>query len=108
LVSTYGPSVKTGSPSFAVTLHSAVEASIPPVAEDEDAGDLHLLDHGSDGGGLLAHLLQREVGHPLVVECDQIFRHCRFLSGRTRASWWLLCCSGHDGRRTPTPRTAAL
>jgi hypothetical protein len=30
LVSTYGPSVKIGSPSLASTLHTAVDASIPP------------------------------------------------------------------------------
>jgi hypothetical protein len=49
------------------------------VAEDEDTGGRHLLDHGPGGRASLAHFLQCELGHPLVVEGDQVQRHLMLL-----------------------------
>src|SRR6266571_5575445 len=75
------------------------------VAEDEDTGDRHLLDQGPSGRAPFAHLLQREVGHPLVVEGDQVQRHLKLLcsrAARTAAPHLL-----HERARvdtTPRPR----
>src|SRR6266571_74482 len=75
------------------------------VAEDEDTGVRHLLDQGPAGRAPLAHLLQREVGHPLVVEGDQVQRHLKLLCSRaaqTTAAHLL-----HERTRvdtTPRPR----
>ena len=54
----------------------------PAVAEDEDTGGLHLLPHGPGGRAPLAQLLHRVVGHPLVVEGDQVQRHLKLLCSR--------------------------
>jgi NAD(P)-dependent dehydrogenase (short-subunit alcohol dehydrogenase family) len=52
------------------------------VAEDEGARVGHLLDHGPAGRAPLAYVLLRQLGHPLVVEGDQVQRHLMLLCSR--------------------------
>src|SRR5215469_11929303 len=49
------------------------------IAEDENTSVRHLLDQGPGGRCPLVQLVQREVGHPLVVEGDQVRRHVKLL-----------------------------
>src|SRR5690606_29996876 len=72
------------------------------VAEDVGTGGLQLVDHNPASHALLAQLLQRVLGHPLVVEGDQIRRHRHLLSGPC-----LAICAGRTAA-APTPRTAVL
>src|SRR6516164_6969357 len=70
------------------------------VAEDEDTGGRHLLDQGSGGRAPLAQLLHREVGHPLVVEGDQVQRHVELLC--SRAAWTAATHLLHERTRVDT------
>src|SRR6478735_2915504 len=50
------------------------------VAEHEDTGGLHVLEHRPASRALRAQLFRRVLTHPLVVEGDQILGHCLLLS----------------------------
>ena len=83
LVSMNGPSVNSGVPLDVSTLNTGAASSRPPV-KIEDSGSLHLCHQRPDSLGLLAQLLVRVVGHPLVVEGDEVLGHVSSLPG------WLL------------------
>jgi hypothetical protein len=57
---------------------------VQAAGEDQDSGSLHLCHQRPDSLGLLAQLLVRVVGHPLVVEGDEVLGHVSSLPG------WLL------------------
>ena len=54
---------------------------VQAAGEDEDPGSLHLCQQRPDSLGLLAQLLVRVVGHPLVVESDEVLGHVSSFAG---------------------------
>src|SRR5438034_757674 len=77
------------------------------VGEDQDTFSQHLLDHRTDGLALLTQLVRRMVGHPLIVEGDQVLRHGLLLLVPGRGPFPTPRVRPPVGRRTLVPRTAA-
>src|SRR5580658_1995863 len=74
---------------------------IQAAGEDEYSGSPHLCQQRSKSLGLLAQLLDRVVGHPLVVEGDEVLGHVSSFAGVTPADTIHLL---HEQRRPdPTP-----
>ncbi|MCU1658926.1 MAG: hypothetical protein JWO57_3582 [Pseudonocardiales bacterium] len=94
LVSMNGPSVNSGVPLDASTLNTGAASSRPPV-KMRTPGSLHLCHQRLESLGLLAQLLDRVVGHPFLVEGDEVLGQL------------LLRRDGRCGHPSPSPRTAA-
>lgn len=90
-----GPSVNSGVPLDASTLNTGAASSRPP-GEDEDPSSLHLCHERPDSLALLAKLPGRVVGHPLVVEGDEVLSHVSSFAGMAPCR-----------HPPPPPRTAA-